>query len=676
MIDVRVSSAAQRGQVGLLRKIAPLRGENTPPRAGLRCSSSLRGSPTPACARQLCIGLLVFCLLSPSPAASGTTYYVSATGSDSNPGTSVDRPFRTIQKAASVMAPGDTCLIRGGTYRETVTPNSGTTFKPYTGEGVTVSGADVVEGWARDSGSVFKARMGWDMGRGANQVFVDGQMVLEARYPNTPFDRIVTPTTARAQSVSVTDSAHPLTVHDQGLTQPAGSWNGATIVFVGRWSGPAGYPYAFETGRVTSYSPGVLTIQLDDAYDRTPPDGQPSDYFLVGTSTALDHAGSWIRGSDGSLYLWTPGSDDPSTHLIEAKRRAAAFNLNGKSGVTIQGLNIVAANITTDAGSSNNIIDGISATYPLHFTVLDRAPTGDPGNSHVREGGIVLAGMNNALTNSWISYSAGSGVTLLAGSGQTVFNNVIHDVGYGNPGGGPGVSTGLQVEDGGANTRNDQVTYNVVYSIPGVGIDYTAEIGGKIVHNDIYQAMLLDLDGGGIYGSGTHDAQTLEIAYNWVHDIPSDPNEVVRCAIYLDNEEGGIVIHHNVVWNVDLGLNANGGPPQSASNQIYNNTFSTRSQAFWIVNGGSPSLFQIKNNIFDKSYSLQAAVVENNIEAGTDPNFVDPADHNFALQDNSPAIDRGLLLPPWTDGYFGSAPDIGAYEWGLPAWTPRTRGRL
>ena len=44
------------------------------------------------------------------------TYYVSANGSDSSPGTK-EYPFLTIQKAQSLVAPGDTVLIRGGIYR-------------------------------------------------------------------------------------------------------------------------------------------------------------------------------------------------------------------------------------------------------------------------------------------------------------------------------------------------------------------------------------------------------------------------------------------------------------------------------------------------------------------------------------------------------------------------------
>lgn len=50
--------------------------------------------------------------------ASSAVFYVSADGSDVNPGTR-DHPFATIQKAQDFASPGDTVYIRGGTYHIT-----------------------------------------------------------------------------------------------------------------------------------------------------------------------------------------------------------------------------------------------------------------------------------------------------------------------------------------------------------------------------------------------------------------------------------------------------------------------------------------------------------------------------------------------------------------------------
>lgn len=50
-----------------------------------------------------------------SPQSRGTVYYVSPAGSDSNPG-SERRPFRTIQRAADEVRPGDTVIAEDGVY--------------------------------------------------------------------------------------------------------------------------------------------------------------------------------------------------------------------------------------------------------------------------------------------------------------------------------------------------------------------------------------------------------------------------------------------------------------------------------------------------------------------------------------------------------------------------------
>jgi hypothetical protein len=60
--------------------------------------------------------LVLSCHLVSTVPLFAATYFVSIDGMDINPGTKA-QPFRTIQKAADVMGPGDTCIIRGGTYQ-------------------------------------------------------------------------------------------------------------------------------------------------------------------------------------------------------------------------------------------------------------------------------------------------------------------------------------------------------------------------------------------------------------------------------------------------------------------------------------------------------------------------------------------------------------------------------
>src|SRR4029077_19978877 len=76
-----------------------------------------------------------------------TSYYVSTTGNDSNPGTQA-APWRTIQHAADTARAGSTVNVRGGIYEELVSINvSGNaadgfiTFRSYPGEAAILDAA-------------------------------------------------------------------------------------------------------------------------------------------------------------------------------------------------------------------------------------------------------------------------------------------------------------------------------------------------------------------------------------------------------------------------------------------------------------------------------------------------------------------------------------------------------
>ncbi len=64
------------------------------------------------------ITTLLFAITIQLSAALANNYYVAVNGNDVNAGTK-DSPFATIQKAQSVVQPGDTVYLRGGTYEMT-----------------------------------------------------------------------------------------------------------------------------------------------------------------------------------------------------------------------------------------------------------------------------------------------------------------------------------------------------------------------------------------------------------------------------------------------------------------------------------------------------------------------------------------------------------------------------
>ena len=76
--------------------------------------------------------ILTLTLYFPAHVSAATNYYVSPSGSDTAPGTEA-QPWKTIQKCINTVTAGDTCILRGGTYPETVNiSKSGTSASPIT----------------------------------------------------------------------------------------------------------------------------------------------------------------------------------------------------------------------------------------------------------------------------------------------------------------------------------------------------------------------------------------------------------------------------------------------------------------------------------------------------------------------------------------------------------------
>jgi hypothetical protein len=92
------------------------------------------------------VPMLGTALPEPLPASVGQLYYVAPSGSDQNPG-SLDQPWKTIQKAMNTVRPGDTALVRSGTYTENLlmsragTASAPITVRAYPGERVVLHAA-------------------------------------------------------------------------------------------------------------------------------------------------------------------------------------------------------------------------------------------------------------------------------------------------------------------------------------------------------------------------------------------------------------------------------------------------------------------------------------------------------------------------------------------------------
>lgn len=89
-------------------------------------------------------------------------YHVSPKGNDFANGTQ-DSPFKTINHAAQIAIAGDTVIVHEGVYREHVNPKNGgynaynrITYKVADGEHAVIKGSEVVTGWEKVKGTVWK----------------------------------------------------------------------------------------------------------------------------------------------------------------------------------------------------------------------------------------------------------------------------------------------------------------------------------------------------------------------------------------------------------------------------------------------------------------------------------------------------------------------------------------
>ncbi|MEI7730490.1 MAG: family 43 glycosylhydrolase [Verrucomicrobiota bacterium] len=604
------------------------------------------------------LALLTALLLAPLAALHAAQFYVATNGVNTNPGT-LERPFRTIQKAASITGPGDTVLIRAGTYREPVAPSrSGEagrpiTFRNYEGEEVTLSGAEIVpaDAWSRGSNKLFQAAVPMPLGND-NQLFFNGQMMIEARFPNASLD-VSRPAKLAAQSGSCVGTRDKAigTITNAALNQPPGYWTGASLHIA------LGKVWIFETLKVAASGPGWIQFPFHEGTDYQPREGNP--FHLTGKLSELDAPGEWFYDpASRRLHFHPPADADPAQHRVEFKARQFAFDLRGRSHIALSGLKLFAATIVMDKDSGHLDLNGLDCRYLSHFSELVRWKTG------LTNSGIILNGQSNVLRNSLLAYSAGNGVALI-GVGHTISNNVIHDIDY-TGGIGAGINTG-----GGC--RGAVISHNTIYDVGHRMIDMGKLRAGLLEYNDLSHGGLQVTDFGGVYAAST-DGENTRICYNRIHDTDGPSSGLARPnnskGIYLDNGSSNYIVDHNVTWNVDraLVLNSREGKGETnRNNLILNNTLSGTSWSYGWKHCPSPETV-VANNIFlARAEPGVGATVKSNLFPGTDPRFVPGS--RFELRADSPARRAGVVRAPYALGTAGQPPDLGAFPYGVKPWT-------
>lgn len=602
-------------------------------------------------------------------------YYVAGNGSDSRTAAqaqNIATPWKTIQKAATTMVAGDTCWIRAGTYRETVTvASSGTAVAPirfsaYQNEVVTISGTEpVTANWTLEtnfgSGHVYAAPMNWSLG-GQNQIFVGGVMKPEGQWPNPGQEYITYPwrnsfhTPSKdwsyADTAGYDDAGQNGWISDAALPdKPNGYWVGSRLMIM------SGKGWYMEEAQVTAYANGTKTLTTNhvgnslNAY-RDLHSG--NEFYLIGAKEELDMPGEWYyEAATQKLFIYT-ASGLPTG--VEAKKREYGFILSGRSFIQLDGLRFFGTTIQTTSSSSNLDFNGLTMSYLYHNT---------SSNATV---GLALTGNGHILRNSSLINASGALVSIV-GNDVKVVNNLLQGGSYipiYDYSGSGAYTKGLL--DMSKSTRA-LVSHNTISRAGRVGI-YVAGANSPIFeYNDINDAMRLATDGGAIY-TGIYSWPVL-FHHNLIHEVTGAAghwNSAPEQGLYCDVLSSNWMIHHNIFWDISgFALMFN---HRQNFNFVFNNTVVGTGAALYSSfaladNAGS----KVFNNVLIGSVASRPLNTDYSGNAYDNPGFVDISNADFRLTAGSSAIDSGLEIAGITDGYQGAAPDLGALEWGGEDWT-------
>jgi Ca2+-binding RTX toxin-like protein len=644
----------------------------------------------------------------------GGPWYISpAGGGDGSSPTSTislaQLPTYTRPGTSFTISGGDTVYFMGGTYRGTFSPKSGAdgapiTYTAFGGHSVVFSGTEPLNTtWAFDSNtgnySAPYSRSG-ELVEGEEQIFVDGQMLMRARFPDTTLDvsrpekravgaRVGTPSLGQDITITVPDL--------NGITDTARFENGGYIHIVPgggrdtpgesggsarRWWGETAQVINFEPSAganpaTITYRTNLQSVFRSDATNWAESLPTQGDRYYIFESQANLSNGEYFPQANATLYMKTPGGDSPAAHAIEVKTRKVGINLNGVSFVNLDRLNLFASTVTSNAFTSYVNLRNFRAEYVSHYWLV----TGN-GQHFNEDSGIQLNGGLMTVTNAEIAFSAGNGVTMdSVSASNSVTNSVIHDVDY------AATDNAALFAHGSEHLIQSNTLYNSGRNL----IQHSHAYGIRILNNEMFNPVSQTYDFGATYQHGgpdnNVDTGASEIAYNVVHDIVADgiqgASRTEAGGIFLDNFSSGFRVHHNVIYNVDAALKMN---RPSRNNAVYNNTLDAWSNPLVgesVSSSGAPSgkpntmagtTFQ--NNIFRRSinevtsFSDSALPADrprmiNNFPSSQDPLF----EAGYHLSASSPAIDYGSAAASPNgvyggEAYLGNAPDAGAYERG------------
>ena len=276
----------------------------------------------------------LICFFGITANAIAADYYVATNGNDASSG-SIEFPLLSLDEAVSRMDAGDTCYLRGGIYRQSITLSNkdDLEFRAYAEENVVMDGTVPLDlSWTNHTSNIFKASVDEDFW----QLFAGDKMMMPARWPNARLDDLSVwnqnDNWAKViYSSSKTDFTDDPTAHSN-LETLGYSVQGAIAVM--------------NVGSFKSYAREILTHDANSADFTVSAVGNRKAsnyqyYFLEGLLDFIDSPEEWYLDQDNNiLYAWG------DTNVVwYGKTSDYAFDFTNCDNITISDINFFATTV-------------------------------------------------------------------------------------------------------------------------------------------------------------------------------------------------------------------------------------------------------------------------------------------------------------------------------------------
>lgn len=645
-----------------------------------------------------------YCACGPVPQPDmGGTYFVAAGAAPGGNGSSA-APFATVQECADVATHArvpSTCRVGPGLYPGAVR-TIGDVDIVGAGAATVLDGSLPVDAaWARHRGAIWKTTLPAGPLRFAvRQLFVDGEHVPEARWPDAPLPRALD---AGAWATMKYGSRWGV-VADPELSAAGVDFTGARVTMnigTGEWTYTRDIG-AFNASAGTFHYPTALIgiIRPHSVRDEEKL-FSGNKYYLSGVPGALDSPGEWwLNTTDWTLYVWAPDGGSPegrvSVRADLGRYQDTCVTATGAGpGFRLRNLTFRACTFNVQGRGCE--LSDLDLRYPTYDPAWHR------GESAYMPPATVVNGANISISRLRLTHSDTWGL-LVVGSNHRVTDTLIEStnwlgsldfpaikVGFTMPqppklGAGAGEAAGAARLGmvGGSGSVIDRVT---VRGFGNSGI-VTSQLANTIQYTHVEDGGLIGGDDACIHADNTPtDCNSNNCTKQWHHNWVNNCREkCVRC----DDGSEACLIDHTVVFNCGKPLH-NGAPSgvmlKGFGHRVYANTiFNTsagqgdlcavtafgenKNSEFWNT---AARRIRTKNGpalVSNQTVRFAGGLYEN-WGNYTDLRMDDPLGFRFAPRAGSPLCGAGVAHPAAPPARGARAPDVGAYACGGgDAWSP------